>query len=713
MIANAAQNSGFRAVCIREIQKSLRESAKRLLEDKIRVHGVADKFEILNDHIKTPGGGIIIFQGMQDHTAESIKSLEGFHVAWAEEAQTMTSRSLELLRPTIRAPGSELWFSWNPRLSSDPVDKLLRQSGDIDNAIIVESNWRDNPYFPAELEAERVFDKKHRPDRYGHIWEGEYEPQAVGAIWTMRDIEESRVDEAPREMKRIVVAVDPATSSKEDADYHGIVACGVAEDGHGYVLEDSSTKGTPEKWGRRAIALYDYYQADAIVIEKNQGGEMCKTVIDSIRPGVPVVLVHASRGKHVRAEPISALYALGRVHHVKHMPQLEAQMVQMTAEGFEGEGSPDRCLIEGTLIETLDGPVSIETVAVGDNVLTRNGYRRVIASEMTSKSAEVFEVSFSDGKSITATSNHPVWTDKFGFIKVSDVCYGLGVSILEDNPAWRMRQKKSTESSLLDTRKVQANHLDGISMKGLEAAGHCIDTCGKRFLAAFQTGFTSITEMAIRSIMTLPTLSVFPRQITPKSMRNHNQKHSLNGAESTLAQSVLSLLPLTSTLPLANAQMLQGQAGNVLNTGHQLALSAAFDMKHAPQKKAERVQGGALTERMNTSERWTRGIAKFAALFMKQGLVQKVQKPAPVSVVQVSEKGRAKTYNIAVEGENEYYANGVLVHNCDALVWGMTELFPEIKGRQHDIYRPALAQMDYDLSNYETSGGRQSVAEMD
>ena len=343
MIDNAADNSGFRAVCIREVQKSLKESAKRLLEDKIMAHGVADRFEILNDQIKTPGGGVIIFQGMQDHTAESIKSLEGFHVAWAEEAQMMTSRSLELLRPTIRAPGSELWFSWNPRLQSDAVDKLFRSDEPIDGAVVVQSNWRDNPYFPAELEAERIFDKRHRPDRYGHIWEGEYEPQAVGAIWAMRDIEEGRVALAPRDMKRIVIAVDPATSSAENADYHGIVACGVsAENGHGYVLEDASTKGTPEKWGRRAIALYDYYQADAIVIEKNQGGEMCRTVIDSIRPGVPVVLVHASRGKHVRAEPISALYALGRIHHVGNSPMLEAQMCQVTAEGYEGEGSPDR-----------------------------------------------------------------------------------------------------------------------------------------------------------------------------------------------------------------------------------------------------------------------------------------------------------------------------------------------------------------------------------
>ena len=114
MVANASQSKGFRAVCVREVQKSLKESAKRLCEDTVYAMGVKG-FEVLNDSIRTPGGGVIIFAGMQDHTAASIKSLEGFHVAWVEEAQSLSARSLEMLRPTIRAPGSELWFSWNPR----------------------------------------------------------------------------------------------------------------------------------------------------------------------------------------------------------------------------------------------------------------------------------------------------------------------------------------------------------------------------------------------------------------------------------------------------------------------------------------------------------------------------------------------------------------------------------------------------------------------
>lgn len=342
MIREMIHDPRRRFVCIREVQKSLKESAYRLLADKIEAFGVASHFRVMNDRIETNSGGLIIFQGMQDHTSESIKSLEGFS-AWVEEAQTMTSRSLEMLRPTIRAEGSQIWFSWNPRLASDPVDKFMRGDNPPPNSCCVCVNWSDNPWFPKELKAELEFDRRTRPDRYGHIWLGEYEPQAVGAIWQMRDIDDNRVDKAPNDLKRILIAIDPAVSNEENSDEHGIVAVGLDERGHGYVLEDASTKGPPDKWARRAIALYDYYRADAIVIEKNQGGDMCRHVLESVRKGIRIVEVHATRGKHVRAEPIAALYTLGRIHHVGNFPILEAQMCQMTASGYDGEGSPDHC----------------------------------------------------------------------------------------------------------------------------------------------------------------------------------------------------------------------------------------------------------------------------------------------------------------------------------------------------------------------------------
>lgn len=173
---------GTLAVCIREAQRTLTQSSKRLIEGKIASLGLGHGFKLFNDKIKTPGDGLIIFRGMQDHTAESMKSLEGFRIAWIDEAQTLSARSLALLRPTIRAGNSEIWASWNPRRKSDAIDDFLRNRKP-DGAIVVCANWRDNPWFPAVLEEERQLDLALYRDRYDHIWEGDYVRAFEGAYF--------------------------------------------------------------------------------------------------------------------------------------------------------------------------------------------------------------------------------------------------------------------------------------------------------------------------------------------------------------------------------------------------------------------------------------------------------------------------------------------------------------------------------------------------
>ena len=342
------QHPGARIVCVREVQKSLRESVKLLVEDKIRLLGVGSQFKILHDRIETPGGGVILFQGMQEHTKESIKSLEGFDVAYVEEAQTMTKGSLEMLRPTIRGREgsklkSEIWFSWNPRSAKDPVDALLRGPNPPEDSAVVRTNHKDNPFFPDVLKEERAQDEKHNRARYGHIWDGEYELMVVGAIWDRLTLHEGRRPALPLpEIGRIVVSVDHAVSTGPSSDEHGIVVCGEGADGRGYVLEDGTTRGTPHKWASRAIALYDKWEADDIVIERNQGGDLVRFALEAVRPEISIVEVVATKGKHIRAAPISALYTLGKISHVGAFPELEDQMCLMTSAGYEGEGSPDR-----------------------------------------------------------------------------------------------------------------------------------------------------------------------------------------------------------------------------------------------------------------------------------------------------------------------------------------------------------------------------------
>lgn len=186
---------GTRWACIREVQKSLEQSVKRLLEDKIVKMGVGEKFGIKQFEIETPGDGIIIFQGMQNHTADSIKSLEGFDGAWVEEAQSLSQRSLDLLRPTIRKHGSELWFSWNPQNDTDPVDALLRGDTPPHGSTVVQANYRDNPWLPDVLVAEIEYDQRRDPDKFAHVWLGEYQRNSEARVFRNWVIEEF---EAPK-----------------------------------------------------------------------------------------------------------------------------------------------------------------------------------------------------------------------------------------------------------------------------------------------------------------------------------------------------------------------------------------------------------------------------------------------------------------------------------------------------------------------------------
>ena len=164
-----------------------------------------------------------------------------------------------------------------------------------------------------------------------------------GALWQRARIDALRLNAAP-ELARIVVAIDPAVSSGEGADETGIVVAGLGLDGHGYVLEDASMKGSPDAWGRAAVGCFRRWQADRVIGEVNNGGELIEHVLRTVDQAVPYKAVRASRGKRARAEPIAALDEQGRVHHVGAFAELEDQMCQFTSDfdaaraGF----SPDR-----------------------------------------------------------------------------------------------------------------------------------------------------------------------------------------------------------------------------------------------------------------------------------------------------------------------------------------------------------------------------------
>ena len=180
-------------VMLREVQKDLKFSVKRLLEGKIEQFNAGSYFEVQDRIIKSKAGGITIFEGMQNHTADSIKSLERFKRGWFEEAQKASQRSLDILRPTFfRTKDTELWFSWNPDKPTDPIDALLRpEDGKTPpGSIVIHANYDTNPWFPEDLKKEMEYDRSRDLDKFNHIWCGGYQTHSEARVFRNWKVEE-------------------------------------------------------------------------------------------------------------------------------------------------------------------------------------------------------------------------------------------------------------------------------------------------------------------------------------------------------------------------------------------------------------------------------------------------------------------------------------------------------------------------------------------
>jgi phage terminase large subunit-like protein len=196
---------------------------------------------------------------------------------------------------------------------------------------------------------------------------GEMLDDVPGALWTRDMIDAAKAGVTLPDMRRVVVAVDPSGTrgQSDDGDSVGIVVAGQGVDGVGYILADRTCKLSPDGWGRRAVEAYREFKADRIVAERNFGGAMVEHVIRTVDQRVAYKEVTASRGKVIRAEPIAALYEQGRVKHVAGMTDLEDQLCAMTADGYLGEGSPDRAdALVWALTELSLGPAPAQRVKI-------------------------------------------------------------------------------------------------------------------------------------------------------------------------------------------------------------------------------------------------------------------------------------------------------------------------------------------------------------
>jgi phage terminase large subunit len=308
-IANAISRPGYRALCLRQVQKSIKESSKHLLEERIQHYGLGRHFGVYDQEIRCPGGGQMVFHGLQDHTAESIKSFEGFDVADIEEGQTIRQRSLDLLVPTIiRKPGAEVWARWNPRLDTDAIDKFFRGGKPPPNSECVEIGWKDNPWLSPEVRAQIAADYEADPEKAEHIWGGGYEIITEGSYYAkllaIAD-KEGRIGSVPWDEERVVntawdIGVDDYTAiwflQDDGRQVRAIDYYETSGDGAELIVEDA-LRSKPYRYGDH------FLPHDVRVREWGAGAKSrYQTLIDlglkNIRVGVaqgPVERINATR----------------------------------------------------------------------------------------------------------------------------------------------------------------------------------------------------------------------------------------------------------------------------------------------------------------------------------------------------------------------------------------------------------------------------------
>jgi hypothetical protein len=341
----------LRILCAREFQNSLGESVHQLLAGQVEELGFSHFYRVLKASIDGANGTKFVFAGLR-HNTSKIKSFEGFDIVWVEEAQAVSKRSFDVLIPTIRRPGSEIWVTFNPDLEQDDAWQRFVVSP-MPGSVVRQVNWSDNPWFPPELRAEKDHLKARDLDAYENVWEGKCRTRIEGAIWA-KEIFGAKREAAPcneeqraslmATLERVVIAVDPSGCAGEEdqrSDEIGIVAVGLGHDGIGRVLEDGTGRYSPDGWANKALDLFDRWKADKIVAEKNFGGAMVESTIRAARRTAPLKLLTASRGKVQRAEPVAALYEQGKVRHVGQFPELERQYCLFSTAGYMGPRSPD------------------------------------------------------------------------------------------------------------------------------------------------------------------------------------------------------------------------------------------------------------------------------------------------------------------------------------------------------------------------------------
>lgn len=341
-----------RVLCCREFQSSITESVKAMLEQKIGELNLWHLFRSTHDKIECINGSEFIFKGLRNMNVGNIKSIAGVSITWIEEAEFLSNQSYEILIPSVtRVRHPRIIFSFNPRYETDVVYQKFVVNKPPPRSRVVYLTQADNPFFKgSNLEIQMLHDKETLGKaEYEHKWEGKIITKADNALFDIDMVRQSHIADYPSNVYRIVIGIDPATTAKEYSNDTGIVVCAALEDGTYCVLENASGKLTPIDMANAVYNLYVKYNADAIIVETNQGGSYIKATLLEKYAFFNIKEIRAVSDKVNRAMPVAAMVSVGKIKFLYNkfsmdkILELEDEMKHLTTQGFIGpkHKSPD------------------------------------------------------------------------------------------------------------------------------------------------------------------------------------------------------------------------------------------------------------------------------------------------------------------------------------------------------------------------------------
>ncbi len=385
---------------------------KRLIDYKIKEFGYQDHFESTLTEIRSKEGSLILFEGLRQNV-DSVKSLEGVDICWVEEAQTISDNSIETLNPTIRKPGSEIWVTWNPRLQNDPIDVLFRNDlGPPPKSIVRKVNYDSNPYFPDVLRDEMEWDKRRSPDKYKHIWLGEYRTHSEARVFHNWKVESF---ETPTKVDRFYFGADWGFS----VDPTTLIRCYIQGrtifiDSEAYKVgcpieqTPSLFRTVPESMKWPLVA--DSARPETIKYMRDHGFKMYPATkgSGSVEDGIEFLknydLVVHPRCTHMADELAMFSYKIDKQTN-EILPVIE--------------DANNHCLTGDTVIDTFSGPIQInDLVGTTGKVVSVDAETGLTSIETfsevrkTRESAAILEIEMEDGRTIQVTDDHLVLTQR-------------------------------------------------------------------------------------------------------------------------------------------------------------------------------------------------------------------------------------------------------------------------------------------------------------